>query len=361
MFDFTINGNSLIVTNTTSGEVVFDSPKRDYYFGNRELNQSAPSIQLYDTGGAREVEGLYFKCLISDATIEGVAASLSNVREFMRTNLGGVTEGSTLTDKDPLIAHAINVISSTYGDTVSVSQKQKDLLKFGRNPNVGTARATIWYTGQDETEEATVAANTNPIDTLSCSDVLAASVLQIQGHTMTAGVKTFVIQTATQDGRNKVTLDTPLHHVTRVAHNDDDALNLLGETYIYEDTGLTNGKPTDTTKIHLTTPDGENQSQKASTALSSVDYWIVTGISAGYVQKSGSNTAEVTLETRKQGGVWKPLAKPLVMATGDSDQIKFEPYKIIPKDYEVRLSGLASAASQSLVADIQGFLASIVV
>lgn len=52
-------------------------------------------------------------------------------------------------DQDPLIADALNRILSDYGVHASVREKAKSLLKFGRNPNVGTSLATIWYTGQD--------------------------------------------------------------------------------------------------------------------------------------------------------------------------------------------------------------------
>lgn len=86
MFNFTINGNSLIVTNQENSEIIFEAPKRDFYFGNSELKNN--SIQLYDTNGSNEVEGRYFSCLINEALIDGVSANVSNVREFQRFKLG---------------------------------------------------------------------------------------------------------------------------------------------------------------------------------------------------------------------------------------------------------------------------------
>ena len=72
-----------------------------------------------------------------------------------------------LNKEDGLINHALDVIYRSYGDRVSLSRKGKDLLKFGRNPNVGTSRVTIWYTGQDQGNETYVADNVNSIDTIS--------------------------------------------------------------------------------------------------------------------------------------------------------------------------------------------------
>lgn len=265
-----------------------------------------------------------------------------------------------LQNKDPELEQAIRVIESTYGDVVSVIDKGKNLFKFGKNTNVGTTRCTIWYTGQDEINEIYVADNVNSIDSISSSSASDTEVVRIEGHTMTGGDRTFVVQTKTLSGRTRVALDTPLNRQTRIAHNDESSTNLVGEIYGYENTALSAGKPTDTTKIHVTVPAGENQSQKASTSLSSVDYWIVTGFSAGSVEKSGTNVTEVRLEVRVQGGVFKPIAKPVVFSTGNDDFREFKPYVIIPKNADVRLTGISSAAGQETTGDIQGYLAIVV-
>lgn len=44
---------------------------------------------------------------------------------------------------DPYLRHAIDVISSTYGDLVSVTNKKKDLLKFGTHTCIGTGWETL--------------------------------------------------------------------------------------------------------------------------------------------------------------------------------------------------------------------------
>lgn len=259
-----------------------------------------------------------------------------------------------------LLEHAKDVIFKSYGDRVSFSEKGKDLLKFGKNPNVGSSFATIWYTGQDNANETYVADDVNSIDTISSSSASDTEVVRIEGHTMTGGNRTFVVQTATLNGQNKVTLTTPLNRCTRVAHNDESSTDLVGEIYVYEDTAITAGKPTDTTKIHITVQAGENQSQKASTSLSSVDYWVIGSMQFNYLQKSGSNVASFRIEVREQGGVFKPKTDEITVTTGNSRDVMFAPYLIIPKNSDVRISAKTSALNQELSADINGFLAVVI-
>jgi len=260
--------------------------------------------------------------------------------------------------QDPDINQAISVIKSTYGDTVSVEQKAKTLIKFGTNPAVGSSgRFTLWYTGQDDANETYIADNLNTIDTISSSSTSDTGVVSIEGHTMSGGNRTFVVQTATLNGQNKVTLTTPLNRVTRVVHADQSSTDLVGEVYVYEDTTISAGKPTDTTKIHLTVPAGENQSQKASTSLSSQDYWVVTGFTAGYLEKTGSNVADIRIEVKEVGGVWKPKSNPVVVTTGGNSLRIYHPYIIVPTNSDVRLTAKSSTTGQEITGDIQGYLA----
>jgi len=281
----------------------------------------------------------------------GVIGSLSDNNIIM-----GTTQ-----QLDWKIKHAQDVIFDTYGDTVSVDAKKKDLIKFGFNSNVGTSRATIWYTGQDDANETYVAANTNSIDSFSTNNVGDTSLsLRVEGHTETGGNKTFVVQnvsTDASDGRTRVALTTALNRINRVSVNG--STDNIGEIYVYENTSLTGGKPTDTAKIHLTVPAAQNQSRKASTSLSSTDYWIVTGFSGGSLEKTGSNTTEVQLEVRESGGVWKIKAKPIVFQTGNDTKREYNPYVIVPKNADVRLTALSSTTGQETNGDIQGYLASV--
>lgn len=268
---------------------------------------------------------------------------------------------SSPTSADPFLSQAINEIRAM-GHIVSVEAKAKSLLKFGYNPNVGTdaTRHTVWYTGKYDAHETYADQNVNPIDSISSSNASDTEVMSVEGHTETDGNKTFVVQTPTLDGQNRVALSTPLNRVTRIKHAQQSATNLAGEIYCYQNTTISSGKPVDTTKIHLTIPAGENQSQKCSTSLSSTDYWIVTKISAGYLEKSGTNFADVRLEKRPSGGVFVPVSRGVTISTGREDDKKFAPYEIIAPNSDVRLTALASATSQAINGDIDGYLAKII-
>jgi len=274
------------------------------------------------------------------------------------SGVGSLT-GSFGTSLDSLINHAQDVIFEKYGDTVSVDENKKDLFKFGENPNVGTSRSTIWYTGQDQANETYVATNTNSIDSISSSIPLDTLVtLTIEGHTESDGNKTFVTQTVVLNGQTRVELSTPLNRCTRIYNATSTAT--IGEVYVYENTIIRDGKPSDTTKIHCTLPEGENQSLKASTSLSSTEYWIITGISCGYKEKSGSNFADVRLEIRQNGFLFRPAAAPLIIKTGDESFRNFNPYIIAPKNSDIRLTAVCSSSGQDIIGDIQGYLAKIV-
>lgn len=103
--DFTESGNSLIVTDTVSGEIVFEAPKKDVFFSNDDLNNSI--IRVYDISGLTVNEGRQIKVDFADALIEGVAADATNTRNFQRTHLGVIpaTPASVQQVADDLDAH----------------------------------------------------------------------------------------------------------------------------------------------------------------------------------------------------------------------------------------------------------------
>lgn len=261
------------------------------------------------------------------------------------------------------IKQAINQIYADYGDTVSVEAKAKQLLKYGINPEVGTGWSTIWYTGQDQANETYVADNTNSIDSISSSNNSDTLTMTIEGHTMSGGNRTFVTQNVTLSGQTRVALTTPLNRSTRMFVASG-SVDHIGEMYVYENTSLTAGKPTNTAKIHLTMPafsvSSANSSYKASTSLSSVDYWIVTGFHAALQEKTANLFAVVKLQYRRAGATWRDASDPIVLSSGGDTTRHFDPYFIIPKNSDVRLIAQGSSAGISVSGGIDGYLAIIV-
>lgn len=259
-------------------------------------------------------------------------------------------------DSDSRIAHAINEISSTYGASVSVSQKAKSLIKFGRNDAVGTSSGgyTIWATGADQPNETYVAANTNSIDSISSASS-ETQTLTIEGHTESGGNKTFISQNVTLTGTTRKALTTSLNRVTR-AYNTS-STGLAGPVYIYENTTISTGKPTDTTKIHLTIPAGANQSRKASTSLSSVDYWLITSFYADVLSKTAAY-ADISLQIRPYGGVFRTTA---TISASNNHQGIFPdngPCIIAPANSDIRLLAVGSGTI-SVSGGVMGFLAKV--
>lgn len=183
------------------------------------------------------------------------------------------------------VQHAIDVIYATYGDRVSVKAKNKDLRKWGENLTLGTSPSTVMTLAGSEVQETF--ASTNAITTVvsdSTSDT--QNIALYEGHTLAASSLTFFQDTTATalNGRTAVTINTPACRVNRARL----ASPAAGNIYFYEGGATTNGVPNDSTKVHLIIPAGEIQSQKASTAVSGVDYWLITGATAGVLSKTAA-------------------------------------------------------------------------
>lgn len=255
---------------------------------------------------------------------------------------------------DPLLQQAINEIRSTYGVDVSTAQKQKSLLKFGRNENVGTGGATIMDFAGAETDETYV--STNAITHIASSSTSDTEVIRVEGHTIDGnGDLTFTVQSVTLAGQTKTPLSTPLARATR-AYNAGSA-NLVGTVYVAEDVTFTSGVPQTASAVHVIIPAGKNQSRKASTAISAVDFWIVTNIYADVLEKTAAS-ADVDLQVREKGGVFRQVAT-LGVASDHQGRLDFVPPLIIPANSDVRLRATASASSTDVSGGIQGYLASV--
>ena len=84
--NFTIEGSALVITDTESGAILFEAPKRDAFFNTKELINGV--IQIYDTSGLSELQAQQFSCNVSDAIINGLSADIDDFRNLQRSNLG---------------------------------------------------------------------------------------------------------------------------------------------------------------------------------------------------------------------------------------------------------------------------------
>lgn len=247
-----------------------------------------------------------------------------------------------------------SVILDTYGDVVSIPDKKKNLIKFGRNENVGnTGFRTVWQ----NTEANEVYLSSNGINTVSSSNAGDTQQIIIEGHTISGGELTFVIQTVTLDGQNKVTLSTPLARANRAYNNSGTIFS--GDVYVYEDTTISGGVPTDATKIHLKAPILDNQSLKCATSISNSDYWIIESLVGSANRNSQSRNVDFKLQIRELGKVFRTVYPFSASTESGTRSIILPTPIIVPKNHDVRVIAQASGTTTIVQAVINGYLASV--
>lgn len=254
-------------------------------------------------------------------------------------------------ERDPRINRAIGEILTQYGHRVSVEAKSKNLIKFGRYANLGTSYETVQEQGGMETF-----LTDNLIDTVSSSNTGDDQTVGIEGHTINGTDLTFVSQSLTLDGQNKVLLSTPLARMTRITNNG--TTDLAGIVYGYEDDTLSGGVPQTAAKIHAQASGlPYNQTQKCSTSLSYQDYWIVTQVCFS-VEKQNSRTVDFILQSKAAGGVWKSSYPTITVNSNASPAtIDFNPCLIFRPNSDVRMIAISSATATGVSAFISGYLA----
>lgn len=255
-------------------------------------------------------------------------------------------------DDEFWVRHAINETAEAYGDTVSVEAKKKTLHKFGENLLVGTTEATIMTMPAGTLAETYV--STNAITHVSSSNAGDTQQVGLEGHTISGSDLTFVTQNATLNGQTKVALATPLARLTRLYNRGSTVL--AGDVYGFEDDTLTAGVPDTDSKVHMIVHASEQQSLKASTAVSAVDYMFITSLYAS-VNKKTAALVVVRMKVRTSGGVFRTLFKRGVSNTGPDLIMEFRPFVIVPKNSDIILTAEADAASTPVSGGFNSLLA----
>lgn len=270
---------------------------------------------------------------------------------------------ASTTPFDFSIFEAEKEILNTYDDVVSVRQKSKTLRKFGRNSDVDTgARHTIMQLQGSETEETY--ASTNSIDSIVSSDENFTGTVRVEGHTIAAGILTFVAFPVTLNGRTPVSLPTSLARANRIkgVAGMFGALGTDETIYVYESGGtVTNGVPQTASDVHVVLEESYGRSQKAATAISNSDYWIVTDVYGGVLRKQ---SALVDIEVRiidARDTTFETIFEFPVDSDGDPFQpIEFKTPIIIPKNHDVIMTATTSADNAEVISGMGGRLALII-
>lgn len=247
--------------------------------------------------------------------------------------------------------HAKEIIFAEDGVRVSLEAKNKDLLKFGRNQLIGTSLATVQAQPVGVLHETYV--DSNLITSIISTSANDTESVTVEGHTSPDGlVFTFSTQTLNLTGQTAATLATPLARVTRLYNAD--STELEGVISVTENDTYTSGVPDTDTKVHLQVLAGEQQSDKASTTLSSVDYWVLTGFYADVLKKSASS-AEIHLSVRRSGKVFRKQIQVSASNNHRGEHI-FTPYLIVYPNSDIRLEAAADGASTDVSGGMQGAL-----
>lgn len=257
---------------------------------------------------------------------------------------------------DGRLVQAEREIYRQFNEVVSIQNKAKTLVKFGKSAELSTGSLqTVWTVGGNETY-----VSTNIIDSISSSAIADTESIYIEGHTVsgtgTDQKFTFVSQTVNLNGRTRVALPIPLARVSMAYNNN--GVSLTGRVVVYEDTALTNGIPTDTSKIHIDIPLGLQESFKAATTFSDKDYFILTG-GFGSVSLKQSGAADFYVEIREAGKVFRQVAA--ISATNSSPwTVDLDPAVIIPKNCDIRVRVESSANNLVVFTSFKGYLAKVV-
>ena len=258
------------------------------------------------------------------------------------------------------IRHAQAEIKARYGhDTVI---QGRTLRKFGRSQTVGTGRATIMTLPAGETAETQASSDVAlSVVSGSASDT-SRTVDLIEGHTSSDGNLTFatVNPAATLTGQTPVSLGVSRTRLTRAKLS----VAAVGSIYFYETgTTVTAGVPQDSTKIYLIVPPGEPQSQKASTAISSTQYWVIVSFTVGILDKTAA-FVQARIETKTwNASTWYPSCEWLAVNTSSGSKELLSdraPPIIIQANSDVRISAIADGANTDVVGGMAGYLLGVI-
>ena len=235
--------------------------------------------------------------------------------------------------------HALKQIKNDYG--VAAEYKPKTLAKFGRFATLGTSYEVVQEHGGVETH-----LTSNLIDVVVSDSASDTGAISIEGHTIDgSGNLTFVVQTATLNGVTNVTLSTPLARATRISNAG--AVGFVGVVTVKDDSTAT---------TYVTAGPDFNQSEKAATSVSQNDYWVITDVFGGVLEKTTASV-DFSLQIKLQGGVYREAYGWSAASGSASVPHNLNVPIIAPANSDVRVMGKASASNVEVVARVSGFLA----
>jgi hypothetical protein len=268
---------------------------------------------------------------------------------------------------DSYLAQAIQEIRNSYN--VEVALKGKILRKFGRNLSLGANTLSTVGTFQGNAANETFATG-NTIDRVISDDAAdAGKQVTIEGQTVdtASGNMTFLVQTAILGEQTAVNLTTPLFRATRLFGSGGTFAApqgaLAGNIAVYDNAasgGLADFLPSTAAATKLFIAAGQQQSTKAASSISALDYYIITSAKLNIDRTSGGTvTASGDVYWRQLGNEFRPLGLEFQARTSGngSDTHNEKPYSIIPSNSDFRLMVQSATASTIASGHVGGYLA----
>lgn len=256
---------------------------------------------------------------------------------------------------EPRLQRAIDEVATFDGVTISITDKNKSLRKFGERTSLSTTSSTL---GEFAGEAHETLLSTNGITSIVSSNAADTMTVRIEYHTISGNDLTFGVQTATLNGQTAVTLGTACARVSRLTVQG--TTEAQGAIYVYEGGSITAGVPDDATEVHLQLLAGQQNSFKAATSISSVDYFIVTEVTASLLSATNLE-CDIDLETKSTTGVWQVALEYAIATAGTTTFfIPLDPPLIIPSNTDIRLVGKMASGTADVSGKFGGYLASVV-
>ena len=202
------------------------------------------------------------------------------------------------------LIHGCEVVTKFGINGALASGVERDVWDFGETTN-----GDVDYTYPPD--------GTAPITTVSSSNALDLQPVLIQGLDINGD---FSSQNITANGQNKVLLTTPLWRVFRIKNLElqstaDRTKGFNGNFYVYEDTAIVAGVPTDDTKVRAWVNNGKNQTQMTHYCIPNGYTGFMVGGSAKTAKKLASAII-YRVYKRNYGSIFRLVNTLALVSTG---------------------------------------------
>ncbi len=210
--------------------------------------------------------------------------------------------------------------------------------KFADNPDMSSdVLADIW---DYPAEEIYTFSDSNAIDTISSSNSGDGIEMVIDG--LAFGTWERIVQVVKLNGQDKVALPTPLIRHNRAFNGN--GIPLSGNVYVYEDTPIVAGVPTDTSKVRGYVSMAENQTLQGIYTTPAGVTGFFLGLTASMSKPVSTSTVIITGKARAFEKVFRTQVRFALQSVGSSHVgIASTGYSAFPEKTDFVASGVASA------------------